>query len=206
MKNYKIKNAVAEYTGGGCYVYFGELENGLWFKGSDNWDSLAICDADTSTEESDEEYFYESHLIEDIEGEDYKVFFNEVLQWIIDNAPKGNYQAYELEGRFLVTQLTERMFNTPNSIELNDEGYVYISEKGIKYELLEGVSIGSKQQFTSDLLFITLLDADYNVNDLVVGYLFGACIFRDSPNEYLDSIKRLVDEYESKNFSEVGTI
>lgn len=111
MKNYEIKNAMAEYTGGGIYCYYGQFNDGTWFKGSDNWESISVCDADTSTEDSDFEEFYEVHLLHEIEGEQYKHLFNKILKWIIDNAPKGNYQAWELESRFLQTELQARMFD-----------------------------------------------------------------------------------------------
>lgn len=109
MKNYEIKSATAEYTGGGIYVYYGQFNDGTWFKSSDCWESVEICNADTSTEESDYCEFYETHLIESIEGEAYKELFNKIIQWIIDNAPQGNYQAYELEGRLLQERLADRM-------------------------------------------------------------------------------------------------
>jgi hypothetical protein len=101
MKNYKIKNANACYTGGGIYIYYGELENGLFFRACDDWESIEICNADTSTEEADFYEFYENHTIESIGGNDYISFWNNMLLWIIHNAPKGNYNASELENRII---------------------------------------------------------------------------------------------------------
>lgn len=99
--SYTIKNAVAEYTGGGIYIYYGELENGLFFRACDDWESIEICNADTSTEEADYYEFYKEHTIESLGGSEYELFWNNLLMWIIHNAPNGNYSADELEQRIL---------------------------------------------------------------------------------------------------------
>ena len=97
----KIKKATAIYTGGGIYIYYGELENDLFFRACDDWDWISICDSDTSTEEADYYEFYEEHETGSITGEEYKKLWNELLLWIIHNKPKGNYSSYELEGRLI---------------------------------------------------------------------------------------------------------
>lgn len=102
MDNYKIKNANACYTGGGIYVYYGELENGLYFRSCDDWKSIEICNYDTSTEEADYYEFYEEHTVESIGGEAFKTFWNDMLLFIIHTAPKGNYSIDELERRLIV--------------------------------------------------------------------------------------------------------
>lgn len=101
MKNYEIKNAMAEYTGGGIYIYYGQLENGLYFRTCDDWESIEICDADTSTEDADYYEFYEEHALYSIGGKEYESFFNKMLLWIIHNGANGNYQIDDLENRMI---------------------------------------------------------------------------------------------------------
>lgn len=89
-------------------------------------------------------------------------------------------------------------------LQLKDDGYVYISDSGIEYELLEGVSIGADKQYTSDIMFIMLLNCDYNVDNNVVGWLFGSSSMFDSEanvKSYEESIRSIVDEFERRNFT-----
>ena len=80
------------------------------------------------------------------------------------------------------------------------EGYVYNSSKtSIEYALLEGVTIGGDKQYTSDIIFIILTDPDYNVDNNVVGYLFGADIMKNDPEGYEESIAEIVNEFEQRN-------
>ena len=98
----KIKHATAIYTGGGVYIYYGQLENGNYFRTCDGWDFIEICNSDTSVEEADYPEFYDKHSIGTIAKKDYIKFWNEMLVWIIRNSPNGNYSAYELEKRIII--------------------------------------------------------------------------------------------------------
>lgn len=84
-------------------------------------------------------------------------------------------------------------------LKLTDNGYVFISKNGIKYNVLEGMTIGVKPRKTSDMIFILLNNADYNVEEHLVGYLFGACLLPDREYEYEEAIAELVNEYEKEN-------
>lgn len=97
----EIKNATATYTGGGIYIYYGQLQDGTFFRAGDCEDFIEICNADTSKEDADYCEFYEVHRVKTLNGEEYKAFWNEMLLWIIENKPEGNYQAYELERRMI---------------------------------------------------------------------------------------------------------
>ena len=96
-----IKNAMADYTGGNIYIYYGQLTDGNWFRATDDWEGIEICNADTSTEEANFNEFYEEHAFECLDGDEYKIFWNEMLLWIIHNAPEGNYQVDDLERRMI---------------------------------------------------------------------------------------------------------
>lgn len=101
IKYNDIKTATAIYTGGGIYIYYGELHNGLYFRACDDWEEISICNADTSTDEADYCEFYEAHEVETITGADFIREWNNILQWIIDHDPDGNYLPSDLERRFL---------------------------------------------------------------------------------------------------------
>ena len=84
---------------------------------------------------------------------------------------------------------------------INDkDGYEFISNKGIKYELLEGISY--KGTSTSDRLFI-LLSFDEELIEKVnhqdyVGYIFGAEFVERYTDEYIEIIDKMVNKYEKK--------
>ncbi len=86
-------------------------------------------------------------------------------------------------------------------IKLNNEGYYFISDSGIRYELLEGVSIGGKRQYTSDIIFIMLADENYldKVDSYFVGFWFGATFLGESLDEYNECINKSVTKYEKEN-------
>ena len=97
----EIKNATAIYSGGGVYIYYGQLTDGNWFRVCDSEDFIEICNSDTSVDEADYYEFYEKHSICTLTGEEFETFWNEMLLWIIHNAPEGNYSFDELETRFI---------------------------------------------------------------------------------------------------------
>ena len=84
-------------------------------------------------------------------------------------------------------------------IKLEKEGYIFISEKGLKYELLEGVSIGSTPQYTSDIIFIMFSDLDIKVDTPLVNFLYGATFINECLEEYNSMIGEMVREFERRN-------
>lgn len=103
----QIVNAIADYTGGNIYIYYGQLSDGNWFRATDGEEFIEICDSDTSVDDANYYEFYEEHSIETLIGNEYESFWNEMLQWIIHNAPEGNYQADDLERRMIPDELNE---------------------------------------------------------------------------------------------------
>ena len=79
-------------------------------------------------------------------------------------------------------------------IKLGNDGYYYMSENHIKYDLFEGMTIGRKKRKTSDIIFIFIQPhyIDYE-QDEFVGYFYGGI----HDNE--DFIKMIVDKFEIKN-------
>ena len=84
-------------------------------------------------------------------------------------------------------------------LNLTEDGYVYTSKNGIKYDLFEGTSIGISPKKTSDIIFVMMSDVDFNVENHIVGWLFGAYILPNRLDEYDASIAEIVDIYEKEN-------
>lgn len=117
----KIKSATAIYTGGGIYIYYGELDNGTYlspdmketvekatyFRTSDTDECIEICDTDTSVDEADYIEFYEEHRVRTVIDNQYTFFFNKMLAWFIANKPEGNYSVEELNNRIIITKRGE---------------------------------------------------------------------------------------------------
>lgn len=103
MAKHKIKTAAAVYTGGGIYIYYGQLESGLFFRTCDEWEAAYICTQETDTEEADYEEFYEKFAIEEITGDDFKTFWNAMINHILSGGKAmgiwSNYSPAELERR-----------------------------------------------------------------------------------------------------------
>lgn len=93
---YEIKNATAYYTGGGIYIYRGQLTNGLYFSTCDTWESIVLCDADADTEEADYMEFYDVHTVQELTDKAYTKLFNNIISWIVKHKPEGNYDSGEL--------------------------------------------------------------------------------------------------------------
>lgn len=101
-----IKRATAIYSGGGIYLYYGELENGNWIFGDDyqlmEINTNPLADEDTF----DDSMFYEwqqKHLVREIPAEEYHKTLNALLDVIFkgDIVPGyGNYSLTELETRY----------------------------------------------------------------------------------------------------------
>lgn len=105
MTKHKIKTATACYTGGNIYIYYGQLESGLYFRTFDDSDTIYICDSDTEAEEAEYSEFYEAHTVEELTGEDFRTFWNTMLSHIIDRKPThgkwSNYSADDMEIRLI---------------------------------------------------------------------------------------------------------
>ena len=104
MEKYKIKTATACYTGGGIYIYYGQLENGLYFRTWDEDETIYICNTNTSTEEADYNEFYEQHTVKELKGKTFNNFFNLMITHILKGGATfdewSNYSKSELERRF----------------------------------------------------------------------------------------------------------
>ena len=137
----KIIKANACYTGGGIYRFTAQINDRRFVLGSSEWDELYITDEDPdATEDSWYNEWCDKHIVEIVKNEAYANLLNELIKWILDNEPDGNYQASEIE-RFIckttiefVTEdghTDETEFDTWNKDELAKLWYDFCIENGI---------------------------------------------------------------------------
>ena len=85
-------------------------------------------------------------------------------------------------------------------IKLEQDGYCFISTSGITYDLLEGVTMGANQTYTSDIIFIMLQKPFlYKVDSPFVDFFYGAFFINESLEECNAIISEMVLEYERRN-------
>ena len=103
MSKHKIKWATACYTGGGIYIYWGQLENGDHVRAADDWEMIWICDEDTSIDNEDANWpeFYDEHTLEELHGDEFVAFWNAMLRHIMKGNERGNYCPTELSVRLI---------------------------------------------------------------------------------------------------------
>lgn len=99
---YSFINVEPIYTGGNIYVFLGKLDKNYFIASSANFD-VRIIDIDP-IKESDKENeeiwdcdWQEKHLIEDLNENQSLQFFENMIYWIQENSPSGNYLMSELD-------------------------------------------------------------------------------------------------------------
>ena len=87
-----FKNVEPCYTGGNIYVYVGQLESGEYFL-ADCECAIRLLNAPMDLENEDHWYpeWQEEHLIKDLDETEGISIMTDMLKWILDNAPEGNY-------------------------------------------------------------------------------------------------------------------
>ena len=95
----KATHGTAIYTGGGIYVVIGELDNGLWFCGNNDW--CGIFDEDTRTydqENDDLACFWsdwcDQHEVKDVNKKEVYAMFEDFCKRL-DNKEDGITEGYE---------------------------------------------------------------------------------------------------------------
>ena len=97
-----IIKATAICSGGGIYIYMGQLSDESYFIADDSFmEYVEFYNADPY--ENIDESLYESwqkiHRIGGYSGDKAREFLNNALSWIIKNKPEGNYLSEEVETR-----------------------------------------------------------------------------------------------------------
>ena len=97
-----------EYTGGGIYLFTGKLTDGNFFMADTaNYDVRVLTedpneptgmDALGITERNiDSVEWQEEHLVKDLTPDEAVEFFKEMLKWVEDNDPSGNYLGSDMD-------------------------------------------------------------------------------------------------------------
>lgn len=93
----KIIKANAEYTGGGIYRYTAKTDKGTWLVGNSEWEVIYEVNADPDeTEDSWYSEWYDEHQTAEHE-DDYAELLSQMLGWILEHKPNGNYCDAEIE-------------------------------------------------------------------------------------------------------------
>lgn len=96
-----VLEANAEYTGGGIYRYTAKINaDGVtrWLLGSSDWDVIYLMDEDPdSTEDSWYNEWSDAHTVRILADDYYYTALNDMLTWIIENRPSGNYAVGEIK-------------------------------------------------------------------------------------------------------------
>ena len=97
-----------EYTGGGIYVFTGKLTDGNYFMADTANYDVRVLNADPNeptgmdalgiTERNiDSVEWQEEHLVKDFTPDEAVAFFKEMLKWVEDNDPSGNYLGSDMD-------------------------------------------------------------------------------------------------------------
>lgn len=82
MSKRTIKDAYAVYTGGGIWLFYGELKDGNYFL-TDDYGATRILDTDPSDfDETLYEDWQQEHLVEELEGNDRTSFGDDLIDWL----------------------------------------------------------------------------------------------------------------------------
>lgn len=98
----KFVSVEPEYTGGGIYLFTGRLADGNFFMADTANYDVRVLNADPNeptgmdalgiTERNiDSVEWQEEHLVKDLTPDEAVEFFKEMLKWVEDNDPSGNY-------------------------------------------------------------------------------------------------------------------
>ncbi|MBQ1296628.1 MAG: hypothetical protein IIY21_21470 [Clostridiales bacterium] len=108
LKGEKFVSVDPEYTGGGIYVFTGKLADGNFFMADTaNYDVRILTeDPNEPTGEDclgiierniDSVEWQEEHLVKDLVPDEAVAFFKEILKWVEDHKPDGNYIGADMD-------------------------------------------------------------------------------------------------------------
>lgn len=104
----KFVSVDPEYTGGGIYLFTGKLADGDYFMADTANYDVRVLNADPNeptgmdalgiTERNiDSVEWQEEHLVKDLTPDEAVAFFKEMLKWVEDNDPSGNYLGSDMD-------------------------------------------------------------------------------------------------------------
>ena len=78
----RIKNVHAVYTGGGIWLFYGEMTGGKFFLTDDDGNTLILNDSPEDFDESLYPDWQEKHLFKELRGETRVRFCLNMLKWL----------------------------------------------------------------------------------------------------------------------------
>lgn len=78
----RIKNVHAVYTGGGIWLFYGEMTDGKFFLTDDDGNTLILNDSPEDFDESLYPDWQEKHLFKELRGETRVRFCLNMLKWL----------------------------------------------------------------------------------------------------------------------------
>lgn len=105
-KNTYFMNVEPTYTGGNIYIFTGQMTDGNYFIADNSFFDVRILNADpmvvTWENAMFKEYamdsveWQEEHLVKDLDPNEAKAFFKQMLKWVKENEPEGNYNLCDM--------------------------------------------------------------------------------------------------------------
>lgn len=98
---YNFLRVEPEYTGGNIYCFIGELADGTFFVADDCGYDVRLLNGNVFEADWNEEVFdydwQEAHLVADLSPTKSLEFFIDLLTWVINNKPEGNYNIPDMK-------------------------------------------------------------------------------------------------------------
>lgn len=146
----QIKYATADYTGGGIYCYQGQMTDGRWFIADDEG-CVGICDADPFKAGEDVWYLdWQDEHVKWLDESEAERMHRDILRWIIENEPEGNYNAWELKERLNGRKLTIEAKNTGCAMD------------DVDYTMTVGELIEALSQYDKDMKVYLSFDGGWS--------------------------------------------
>ena len=101
----KFKSVEPEYTGGGIYVFTGAVDDNYFMADTSFYD-VRLLDANPKDNVNEERFGFpewecadwqEEHLVKDLVPHEAVEFFKEMLRWVQENEPDGNYLMSDMD-------------------------------------------------------------------------------------------------------------
>lgn len=89
-----FKKVIPEYTGGGIWLFYGELKSGEHFLTDDNGCTLILDESPADFDESLYVEWQQAHTIRELEGEERDIFLRSLLNRIYRRLPEDNEGGY----------------------------------------------------------------------------------------------------------------
>lgn len=95
--SHNFKSVEPCYTGGGIYIFFGELADGTHFMADSSFFDVRILNEDASdNEDAWTAEWQDEHLKRDLTPTEAVAFFKQMFKWVKANEPDGNYNLCDM--------------------------------------------------------------------------------------------------------------